>query len=272
MTTSPVRTSPEWLALREPADAAARAADLVARVQRHLPAHAGVLIRDLGCGTGSMGRWLAPRLNGAQHWIGYDRDADLLARATAPGRAADGSPVTLETRQRDVTRLGADDLAGASLITASALLDTLTSSELARLVATSTGAGCPVLITLSLIGHVELAPVDPLDQPLTEAFNAHQRRTTSHGRLLGPDAVGAAAEAFSRHGHDVLERPSTWRLGPDQTALIAEWLDGWVSAACEQRSELGTVAVAYLRRRADEAGSARLHVTVHHRDLLAAPR
>ena len=129
-----------------------------------------------------------------------------------------------------------------------------------------------MLITLSVIGRVELAPVDPLDQALTEAFNAHRRRPTSDGRLLGPDAVGVAAEAFSRFGHDVLERPSPWRLGAEQSALSAEWLEGWVSAACEQRPELGTAAAAYVRRRADEAGSGRLHVTVHHRDLLAVPR
>ena len=47
----------EWLALREPADAAARAEDLVARVRRHLDGTPRLTVHDLGTGTGSMGRW-----------------------------------------------------------------------------------------------------------------------------------------------------------------------------------------------------------------------
>ena len=45
------------------------------------------VIHDLGCGTGSMGRWLAPLLPGPQHWVVHDRDADLLevAAADLPG-------------------------------------------------------------------------------------------------------------------------------------------------------------------------------------------
>ena len=58
------RLTPQWLALREPADAAARAADLADLLGRHVPATGRWVIHDLGCGTGSMGRWLAPRLPG----------------------------------------------------------------------------------------------------------------------------------------------------------------------------------------------------------------
>ena len=93
---SPVCT-PDWLALREPADAAARDPELAALAAR--PARrpgARWSIRDLGCGTGSLGRWLAPQLPGPQHWILHDRDTALLARAEAglPDAAADGTPVT----------------------------------------------------------------------------------------------------------------------------------------------------------------------------------
>ena len=72
------------------------------------------VIHDLGCGTGAMGRWLAPLLPGPQHWVVHDRDADLLALAAAdpPGPAADGAAVTVEPRQSDITRLNPGDLAG----------------------------------------------------------------------------------------------------------------------------------------------------------------
>ena len=46
-----------------------------------------------------------------------------------------------------------------------------------------------MLIALSVTGRVEITPAEPFDQSVTDAFNAHQRRTTSAGQLLGPDAV-----------------------------------------------------------------------------------
>ena len=242
----------EWLALREPADAAARARDLVDR----LPATGRHVIHDLGCGTGAMGRWLAPQLDGPQHWVLHDRDAALLEVAHVPA-------VTVETRRSDVTRLVPGDLAGATLITASALLDLLTEAEVEALVAACAGAGCPALLTLSVVGHVELTPADPLDEHVGAAFDAHQRRAG----LLGPDAVAAAVEEFGRHGLEVLVRPSPWRLGPTQAELAAAWLVGWVGAAGEQ--DPGLAADAYTRRRLAQAAAGLLAVTVEHADLLA---
>jgi trans-aconitate methyltransferase len=83
MTAEDARVSRRWLALREPADAAARSHELAEHLGRVLPSTGRKVIHDLGCGTGAMGRWLAPRLPGAQHWILHDRDADLLELATA---------------------------------------------------------------------------------------------------------------------------------------------------------------------------------------------
>jgi hypothetical protein len=255
-------TFKDWLALREPADAAARSRELVER----LPAGDSHVIHDLGCGTGAMGRWLAPLLRGPQHWVVHDRAADRLevAAANHPG----GASVTVEPRQSDVTRLEAGDLAGATLITASALLDMLTDDELGRIVSLCGGAGCPALLTLSVVGRVELTPEDPLDRRVAAAFNAHQRR----GRLLGPDAADVAREEFGRLGAEVVVRPSPWRLGPSQADLAAEWFSGWVSAACEQEPELAAETDAYAGERLAQAGAGQLAVTVDHADLLVLPR
>jgi hypothetical protein len=253
-----MRVSPGWLALREPADAAARSAELVER----LPPAGGHVIHDLGCGTGAMGRWLAPLLPGRQHWVLHDRDADLLGAA-----AIDHPTVTVEIKQSDITRLRPGDLAGATLITASALLDMLTADELAGLVTACAGVGCPVLLTLSVVGRVELTPADPLDRRVGAAFDAHQRR----GHLLGPDAAAAAVEAFERLGAEVIARPSPWRLGASQAELAAEWFTGWVGAAFEQQPELAAAADDYTGRRLAQAQAGQLAVTVDHADLLVLP-
>ena len=273
MTAPAIRVSREWLALREPADAEARALDLVDRLRRRPPASRRWVIHDLGCGTGAMGRWLAPLLSGPQHWVLHDRDADLLEAAVAmsPGRAADGGAVTLEARSSDVTRLEVGDIADAALITASSLLDLLTEEELARLIELCAGPGCPVLLTLSVVGRVELAPAHPLDRRVAAAFDAHQRRVTERGRLLGADAVAFAVERFSRLGAEVRVRPSPWRLCASQAALAVEWFTGWVGAACEQEVELAADAEPYSRRRLAQAAAGELAVTVDHADLLVSP-
>ncbi|HKG66181.1 MAG TPA: class I SAM-dependent methyltransferase [Solirubrobacteraceae bacterium] len=251
-----VRVSPGWLDLREPADAAARSAELAERLARRL-APDGLVIHDLGGGSGSMGRWLAPRLPGPQHWVVHDRDPDLLELAVA------GAPegVSVEARRSDVTRLAPEDLAGADAVVASALLDLLTADELGAMLGAC--RGLPMLLALTVSGRVALTPADPLDAPIAAAFNAHQRR---EGRL-GPDAVAAAVRALG--DAECAVRPSHWRLGAADAELAAEWLEGWVAAACEQ--EPGLAAGAYLSRRLAQAGAGELTVTVGHADLLVLP-
>jgi hypothetical protein len=273
MTARGSRVSRGWLALREPADAAARARDLVEHLARALPANGRWVIHDLGCGTGAMGRWLAPLLPGAQAWVLHDRDADLLevTAADLPGPAADGAAVTVEARRADITRLQPSDLAGATLITASALLDLLTEDELAGLIAVCVDAGCPILLTLSVVGRVSVTPADPLDRRVAAAFDDHQRRATPGGRLLGPDAVALAVAEFGRLGAEVLIRASPWRLGALQADLAAEWFTGWVGAACEHQVALAAETDVYTCRRLAQATAGQLAVTVDHADLLVLP-
>jgi hypothetical protein len=273
MIAASVRVSPEWLALREPADAAARSTDLAERLARHRAGADGLVIHDLGGGSGAMGRWLAPRLPGPQHWVVHDRDTDLLELALSdpPGAAADGAPVTVEARESDITRLEADDLDSASVVVASALLDMLTADELHRMLAPCTENRFPVLLALTVVGRVALNPSDPLDARMADAFNAHQRRTTTAGRLLGPDAVAAAVAQLRRTGAEILVRPSPWRLGAAAADLTAEWSRGWVAAAREREPALTAVAGAYVDRRLAQTAAGELAVTVDHADVLVLP-
>jgi hypothetical protein len=258
---SPVCT-PDWLGLREPADHAARAGDLADRLADRLGAWPGardVVVRDLGCGTGSMGRWLAPRLARPQRWLLQDRDADLAHRAAA------ATPVPATAVVEDLADL--DTLAGTDVLVCSALLDLLTAPDVDRLARLCAETGCAALLTLSVTGAVVLDPVDPLDDDVAAAFDAHQRRDG----LLGPDAPDVAAAAFARHGYAVHRRPSPWRLGPADAALIEEWLRGRVDAACAQEPGLAGPAERYLARRLQALSAGNLQAEVGHADLLALP-
>ena len=271
MSVTAIRLSPGWLGLREAADADARSRDLVDELRRRLPPSRPLVIHDLGCGTGAMGRWLAPLLPGRQHWVLHDRDPDLLdvAAARCPAPAADGAPVDVETRCADVTRLAADDLHGAGLVTASALLDLLTRDELDGLLDVCVAAGCPLLLTLSVAGRVEIAPADPLDPRVAAAFDAHQRRTVAGRRLLGPDAPAETADAFRRYGMSVRTAETPWHLGDNDRALTARWLTERVAAAVELQPDLAARATSAVHRRL--MNRAPLHAVIYHVDLLALP-
>jgi len=260
MSVAAVRVSPEWLGLREAADAAARSAELAERLASRLPA--GVVIHDLGGGDGAMGRWLAPQLLGSQHWVVHDSDEDLLGLAVATPA---GLGVTVEARRSAVTRLAPGDLADADVSVASALLDILAADELARMLRTCVACGVPMLLALTVMGRVALIPAEPFDRRVEAAFNDHQRR------LLGPDAAAAAVEALRRAGAYVHVRPSPWRLDAAHTDLMAEWLDGWIAAACEQEPALAAEARPYRERRLAQAAAGEIAVTVDHVDLLVLP-
>lgn len=247
--------APRWLDAREGADAGARSRGPLAALAPH-----GAVVADLGCGTGSLGRWALPRLPGVRRWTLFDRDPELLALAGARVPAP-----AVETRLLDLARLGPADLAGATLVAGSALLDVLTPREVLPVADAVAAVGCPAWFTLSVAGRVVLTPEEPLDAAVAAAFNAHQRR----GERLGPDAVEAAIDAFARRGYRATTFPSPWRLGPDPAEVTRLWLHGWVGAAAEQ--DPGLPLEGYLARRLEQWAAGRLTAVVHHDDLLLMP-
>ena len=120
-----------------------------------------------------------------------------------------------------------------------------------------------------MTGRVELDPAEPLDARVAAAFNAHQRRVVAGRRLLGPDAVDAAVEAFARHGVATVLRPSPWRLGAADPELLTEWFGGWLDAALRAGAGAGRPGAGYARRRLAQIADGRLRAEVHHVDLLA---
>lgn len=238
--------SAEWLDLRDPADRAARDPGLAVAAAAWL---GNGLAVDLGSGTGATVRAMPE----GPHWRLVDLDAGLLAEARArfPGAA---------TVEADLADIAALPLADARMATCSALLDLGSAAWLEALAARITGLGLGVYAALSYDGRMAWEPELAEDAVVTAAFNADQRRDKGLGPALGPEAATYAAQLFAGHGYDVRLAPSPWRLGPGQTALQAELVEG-----------IAAVTGAEAWGRARRAACADTVCEVGHWDLLALP-
>ncbi|MFP4263385.1 MAG: glycosyl transferase family 1, partial [Halomonas sp.] len=154
------RFAADWLACREALDARSRSHRLTGLAADWLAARAGphggpVGIVDLGSGSGSNLRFLAPRLPGPQRWRLVDHDPALLGlarRQAATLRDPDGGRLALATHCRDLAPVDDDLLAGAELVVASALFDLVTRDWAEALVAASAARRQALLFTLSVDG------------------------------------------------------------------------------------------------------------------------
>lgn len=249
--------SPAWLDLREPADLAARDAGLCARAG--VAAGPAPVIVDLGAGTGASLRALTPHLAAEARWRLVDADAGLLALAAARHDAV--TPVVMDLR--DINALPLD---GATLVTASALLDLMPEAWVAALAAHLAARGLPFLAMLSYDGVMAWDPALPDDDAVTAAFNRHQGGDKGLGPALGPASGARTAAIFRAAGFDVAVADSPWRLGADQTALQRDLVAGIAQAA----DEAGLAGSA-------DWGAARVAVAastsciIGHTDVLALP-
>jgi len=285
----------DWLSLRQAADHAARDTALTATAaawltQRQTESQRPLRILDLGSGSGSNPRYLAPRLPGPQHWTLLDQDASLLARAVdgcQSLRDCHGRPVSAESRQADLHTLDTTAFAEYALVTASALIDLVDTAWLETFADACVHAGCAVLVALSVDGQWTLhAPSQAGsaagsagnikdDDFVRAAFNAHQQRDKGVGGALGPDAAHHLAAVLRARGFAVTLAPSPWRLSaakPAHAALIRALMDGWCRAAIEQCPEACERIDRWHRRRQSDLDQGTLEVEVGHLDLLALPR
>jgi hypothetical protein len=273
----------DWLTAREPHDHAARSAGLADRFAAALGPPPCLL--DLGCGTGSNLRYLAPRIAGPHGWRCVDNDPTLLraapstlrrwagARGWAP---RDGEDLVLDRPTGEiVVTFALDDLAHAGLpdgpgvagVTGSALLDLASAAWLESLAQAC--CGLPLLMALSFDGRLGLEPAAPEDREVCRRFLTHQRADKGFGPALGPDAATYLANRLSARGCAVAMERSDWRLGPSDQALLRATLEGMIEAVREIASD--DCLQRWAAQRRDQLASGDLRLTVGHVDLLALP-
>ena len=222
---------------------------------------------DLGCGTGSNVRYLAPRLAGTQRWTVVDHDPLLLARVLAPR-----GDVSVRAVRGDLVDVGLAAVPEADLVTASALLDLVSRPWLERLVEACATSRCAGLFALSYDGTTEWPGwEDPVNAEVLDAVNEHQRRDKGLGPALGPDAARVAETLFRERGYETRLLPSPWSLGCADVRLSRALIDGWVVAASDMRPSAAHAMRSWGVRARTAAAHSDFALVVGHADLLALP-
>jgi hypothetical protein len=247
------RFGADWLALREPADHAARAHGVTDAVVRSLGPDQPATVLDLATGTGSNIRQVMPRVPGAQEWLAVDGDEALLLEL--PARVGEWARVHGFSSSRDAPRVSvhgesfacdiavrAVDLslplspalfAGRRLVTASALLDLVSESWLDDLAERCRECGAAVLFALNYDGMFRCSPEVHADELVRTLVNRHQRTDKGFGPALGADAAAAAERLFSSRGYVVRRERSDWIVSASAPALQRALIDGWAAAAAD---------------------------------------
>ena len=281
----PESFSSDWLARREPHDAAARSAALARALATVLPRNPRLV--DLGAGTGSLFRWLAPILAGPQSWTLVDADATLLARAfddTADWAAARGFAtsrttfaLTIHTLQgawrlraeaADLANLPALGLNRHHAVVCSALLDIVSAPWIATLAATLKR---PLLACLSVDGRDAFLPTDPADRLVRAGFRRDQGRDKGLGPALGPRAPAALAAALRGRGFDTRAASTPWRIPARDADMLDLLVAAYAEAAARHLPTQRPAIRAWAARRAAQANRARLAIRLGHTDTLALP-
>lgn len=266
-----------WLTLREPADHRARSRELTAALtgwldQRYRCDGSGepLAIADLGCGSGSNTRYLAPKIGVPQHWTLLDQDAGLLALAKKRLAALD-VPIDAVTADLSAHTLARHIPEKVSVVTASALIDLVSTPWLEALADCARDRRAAVLIVLSYSGRFNLSPALADDDLILRLVNEHQHGNKGAGAALGPDASPELKRLLVTRGYQVTTADSPWQLGAAESELQLALLQGWCTAAMEQAPEAAERIGAWLQQRQQQAAAGELTVQVGHKDLLALP-
>lgn len=268
------RFADNWLSLREAMDHRSRAHGLAALAARHLRRKTGgqpARVIDLGAGSGSNLRYLAPRLGQPMEWQLIDQDAGLLATAVRTTPLDDDGASRLST---DIVNLAAPlspVLAGADLVTASALIDLVSRIWIEKLVEACAQAGAAVLIAVSVDGRIRFSDHDADDDIVCRAIAYDQAYDKGFGPALGGTAPAVLINALARRGYAVTAQQSDWYIEAGDAVLARALIEGWRDAATCQRPDGAERIARWAERRSEDVEQGRTRLRVGHIDVLGLP-
>ncbi len=280
------RFDADWLALREPFDRAARSRSLAVRLAQRLPTRPRIL--DLGAGSGSLFRWLAPQLGRPQAWTLVDADRRLLEeafsrtalwaeergyRVTTPGRALlvhtpDGA-WRVEALSVDFAADPADlPCDSHDVVVCSALLDLVSLAWLERF---ADALRLPLLACLTVDGRDAWLPPDPLDRLVARGVARDMGRDKGFGPALGQRAPARLLRMLADRGFQVASAPSNWIVPPVGHAMLEAMVRGHAAAAAAALPASVQRIAGWESRRMSLIARGRLALRIGHRDILALP-
>lgn len=285
--------SSAWLALRERYDEAARTAPAVAALVADLSRHLSkkrrcVKILDLGSGTGSNLRHLAPRLGMDQAWTLVDQDRKLLARvgqcckkwgkqkswAVQSDRrtltlSKSERQISVRLQQRDLRDLDGLDLGQYDLVTGSALLDLVSRDWLQGLAAGLRAGGAAAYFALSADGRLLWQPKLRRDRTMAELFHQDLSRDKGFGPAAGVRATPLLAGLLGGGGYAVSLAASDWTAGPTDRALLRALTQFVADGARCQAPGRRVEIEAWQARRDGQIRRGMARLVVGHQELLA---
>ena len=286
--------SAEWLALREPVDHRSRNLALQTQVIQFLGQIKAIdpdsiHITDLGSGTGSNLRALAPHFGLKQSWTLVDYDADLLRSARASLIAWADSVVSANEGKSTLTPSGLiqpltitknsntiaiefqyADLVHdyhaildkpADLITAAAFFDLVAEPWLAQFCAALTQ---PLYTVLTYDGIEKWSPSEAIDADVLRAFHAHQSTDKGFGIAVGPSGGERLQSLLQTQGFTTVCAPSPWVMDHYDHALIEQLAIGAARAV----REIGTLPNALVNQWEHTRRNA-MQCEIGHVDLFA---
>lgn len=275
--------TPEWLALREPADLAARNRRVMTTCGRAFADRQTISVCDIGAGTGASVRALAAFLPRRQFWTLVDSDETNLSAAFAQlarwgsqVKAYDGGLALRKDDRQIFVRTQVSDLAatpacwpqGTDLVTASALFDLTSARWLQEFIAELAARKVALLSMLTFDGRITPDPAHALDDAVAKAFSSHQQRDKGFGPAAGPRAAELLEAALEAVGYELETGDSPWAIERDASALLFATLTGIAAAAQEMLSVTPENIERWLR---DAVVNTRL-LTIGHRDVFARPK